>query len=118
MLPVPQRNTASTATDPNFDLLVERVLVAGAALRWDEEAQLKSCHPDQSSGRSFLKNGRAGALEGRVGIEDIDSLALYEDTAGEVEVIRLGKPALRPCGAAARKDRRPQTKFADAVTLS
>lgn len=63
-----------------------------------------------------MKKGREGGLEGRVGIEDIDSFAVYEDTAGEVEVIRLGKPALRPYGAVARSDRRPQTKFADAVT--
>jgi len=34
-----------------------------------------------------------GALEDRVGIGDIDSLAVYKDTAGEVEVMCLGKPA-------------------------
>jgi len=32
-----------------------------------------------------------GALEDRVGIGDIDSLAVYKDTAGEVEVMCLGQ---------------------------
>ena len=50
MLPVPQRNTASTATNPDSDLLIERAPPARTALSLDEEAAEGKCQIEHSKG--------------------------------------------------------------------
>lgn len=66
MLPVPQRNTASTATDPNFDLIIERAPPARRAASLGRRgSRLKSRRLDQSSrGSSLNERARSSTRRG------------------------------------------------------
>ena len=69
MLPVPQRNTASTATNPNSDLLIEQAPPASFALSSDEEAAEGKCQIEHSKGSPNLRCSSRGAIRTSVQID-------------------------------------------------